>query len=97
MLVDLTLNGKPLTMDLDTGVSVFLRFRADLPTAKAEVSLRSATVTLRMYSGELVEVKAKGCANVAVKYAGQQATLPLYVVQQRRRKGVLEVHEHHQN
>ena len=73
-----TLNEKPPTLELDTGAAVSLVSEQTYQQQLVEVLLRSATVPLRTYSEELIEVK--GCADVAVKYAGQQVILRTFVV-----------------
>ena len=76
--MDLYLNGKPLTMELDTGAAFSLVSTKVLENLLPESELRPATTQLRTYSGERIEVL--GQVEVDVGYATQQATLPLYVV-----------------
>ena len=78
LLMDVTLNEKPLTMELDTGAAVSLISEATFRNVLSEYSMQPAQVPLRTYSGELIPVAGK--LDVAVKYSTQQATLPLYVV-----------------
>ena len=78
LVMDLTLNGKQLTMELDTGAAVSLVSEKVFQSLLPESELAPSKLPLRTYSGEPMEVL--GLVEVEVAYSTQQATLPLYVV-----------------
>ena len=79
MVMDLTLNGKPLTMELDTGAAVSLVSSTLFHSLLPESELTPSAVPLRTYSGERMQVV--GVVEVDVTYGTLRATLPLYVVE----------------
>ena len=79
MVMDLTLNGKPLTMKLDTGAAVSLVSSTSFHSLLPELELTPSAVPLRTYSGE--RMKVVGVVEVDAMYGTQRATLPLYVVE----------------
>ena len=79
MVMDLMLNGGPLTMELDTGAAVSLVSSQVLQSLLPGAKLRPSTAPLYTYSGDCLEVQ--GLVEVEVGYGTQQATLLLYVVQ----------------
>ena len=76
--VNVTINEKPIAMEIDTGASITLvserTFRDHWPQSK----LAPSRITLRSYSGESIPVV--GSVDVIVEYDNQSATLPLLVV-----------------
>ena len=78
LLLDVSLNGKPLTMELDTGAAVSLVSERVFQSLLPEYELVPSRVPLRTYSGERMEVL--GVVEVTVTYCAQHAKLPLYVV-----------------
>ena len=77
--VDLQLEGKPLRMEVDTGVAVFLVSEETYWSLFPTVQLQSSTTKLRTYSGEPLTVL--GQQKVKVQHGEQTAKLPLLVVQ----------------
>ena len=78
LVMDLTLNGKQLTMELDTRAAVSLVSQKTFQSLLPDCELKPSRVPLTTYSGEPMEVL--GLAEVDVTYSMQRATLPLYVV-----------------
>ena len=78
LLLDVRLNGKPLTMELDTGAAVSLVSEGVFQSLLPECELEPSRVPLRTYSGERMEVL--GLVEVTVTYGEQRVKLPLYVV-----------------
>ncbi len=75
---NLLLNGTVVRMEVDTGAAVSLmpisKFRVFFPHS----SLRQSRVTLRTYTGELMEVQ--GEVVMEVQYSEQKKSLPLVIV-----------------
>ena len=75
------LDGKELSMEVDTGASLSLISETTykkLWESSALPELQPTTVKLRTYTGE--EIGVLGCINVKVQTHGQEAQLPLLVV-----------------
>ena len=78
-LVELSVNGAPLHMEVDTGAAVSLISEATYRSIGDPLpQLHPTTVRLRTYSGEQLTVL--GSLAVAVKYRNQEADLTLLVV-----------------
>ena len=82
--VELKLDDKPLTMEVDTGASVSLVSRETFKQLQLKMVLKPTSVCLNTYSGEPLPVL--GEVDVVVKYNAQQATLPLIIVKKSRPK-----------
>ena len=79
LIVDVTLNGIPMPMEVDTGASVSLVGEAKFKLLREKgVSLRPSNARLSTYTGECIQVL--GVADVKVEHNGQITTLPLIVV-----------------
>ena len=78
LLMDMTLNGTPLVMELDTGAAVSVISEATFNNVLSDEKLSPVKVPLRTYSGELIPVLGK--LDVTVGYGIQKATLSLHVV-----------------
>ena len=76
--VDLKLNGKPLSMELDTGATVSLVAAKTFHRLFPGIKLQPATIQLHSYSGESISIKDQ--VEVEVKYGEQTVKLPLVVV-----------------
>ena len=76
--VDLTIEGKPLRMEVDTGAAVSLVSEKTHKSMFAESTLQHSSAQLRTYSGEPIPVL--GQVEVEVCYGEQRAKLPLLVV-----------------
>jgi len=77
--VEVKLDGKPLSMELDTGASVSLVSEATFRSLYKYRPIRQSGVRLRTYSGEMLKVV--GEMEVLVSYGDQQAELLLVVVE----------------
>ena len=80
ILVDIKVNGKTLTMEVDTGAGLSLISESTLKQVMPEAlaNLQESSVRMKTYSGEPLKVLGK--VHVAVEYGEQHARLPLYVV-----------------
>ncbi len=76
--VDVQANGKPLSMELDTGAAVSVISEQMQRRVFPEAPLKRTTVVLRTYTGEPMRVA--GQLDVHVQYGSQTRTLPLVVV-----------------
>ena len=76
--VDVLLNGKPFSMELDTGATVSIISNATFQQVFPNVDLQPSSVKLHAYPGESISVL--GQLKVNVTYGNQQAKLPLVVV-----------------
>ena len=76
--VDLTIEGKPLRMEVDTGAAVSLVSEKTYKSILPESTLQNSRAQLRTYSGEQIPVL--GQVEVEVCYGEQRAKLPLLVV-----------------
>jgi len=75
---DFMLNGKPFSMELDTGATVSIISKAKFHQVFPNVNLQHSNVKLHAYSGESISIL--GQLEVDVIYGNQQAKLPLVVV-----------------
>ncbi|XP_064468560.1 uncharacterized protein K02A2.6-like [Ornithodoros turicata] len=78
--VTMTVNGFPLTMELDTGAAVSVISAHDFKATFGYGQFQKTDLKLRTYTGE--EVAPLGVVQVQVQYNNQAASLPLYVVHQ---------------
>ncbi|XP_064472856.1 uncharacterized protein K02A2.6-like [Ornithodoros turicata] len=76
----MTVNGIPLTMELDTGAAVSVISAHDFKATFGYGQFQKTDLKLRTYTGE--EVAPLGVVQVQVQYNNQAASLPLYVVHQ---------------
>lgn len=72
-------NGKSLSMELDTGSEVSVMSRQDFSKHFGKEKLYPTTVTLKTYSGE--PITPCGKLDVTVELNGQKSNLPLYVIE----------------
>ena len=89
---EVLLNGTPVGMEIDTGAAVSLIPFAKCQTLFPELPIKESTVTLRTYTGELLDVKGeveldvqyeldvKGEVELDIQYGDQRKSLPLVVV-----------------
>ena len=78
IMVSLSINDKPVHMELDTGASVSLVSEETWKQQLKEIPLQDTDIKLRTYTGESITVL--GQALVRVTYEKQEAQLPLLVV-----------------
>ena len=75
-----TANGLPMSMEIDTGASVFIineeTFKT-IRTGESNLELQDTTVQMKTYTGYLIVVR--GSIVVPVEHNGQAARLPLVV------------------
>lgn len=76
--VDVQVNGKFLTMELDTGAAVSVISEDAQRRLFPATALKRTSVVLRTYTGEPIRVA--GQLDVEVQYGSQKCTLPLVVV-----------------
>ena len=69
----LTVNGKPLYMELDTGADLSIISEATRKTLFPNLRIHKSTVTLKTYTGE--PIRLVGNLHVRVKYKGQLSLL----------------------
>ena len=79
ILVDLSIDGTPITMTLDTGASVSIISEKTHQTRLPNLQLSSSELLLRTYTGE--PIKICGQTQVSVTYKDQQYNLQLVVVE----------------
>ena len=77
--VDVLVNGKQLTMDLDTGASVSIISEAKGKELFPGTAIKKSRVTLKTYTDESIRVL--GELPVTVRYQGQEEQLVLFVVE----------------
>ena len=77
--VDLCLNGKPVSMELDTGAPVSLMCWKMFDRLFPESTLQPCNLPMKTYLGEPIIVR--GQAQMEVRYEQQKLTLPLVVVE----------------
>ena len=77
--VTMVIDRKEVQLDVDTGASSTLMSLNTFKQFWPEKKLQRCDTRLRTYAGEIVPIVGK--ANVTVEYKGQQATLPLLVVE----------------
>ena len=73
------LEGKPLVMELDTGAGVSLVSEKKIQMILLSHTTQATRTHLCTYSGEAIPVV--GNVDMEVQYQGQQAKLPLIVVE----------------
>ena len=78
ILVELEVNGKPLSMEVDTGAAVSIIFRKEQRRLFPEAPLRASQVRLRTYTGETMSVL--GEMIVSVKYEDQLSKSLMLIV-----------------
>ena len=76
--VELKVNDKPLTFEVDTGASVSLVSEQKLRKVLPHLKLKKANVALRTYTAE--EIPLLGETELEVQYGRQRERLTLYVV-----------------
>ena len=81
LLVDINLDGKPLSMEVDTGASVSLISEATWRKLSPNRRLKPSSVWLRTYTGQ--EIKILGQVDIPVEHRAQKVQLPLVVVEGR--------------
>ena len=81
LMVTVTVDSKPLQMELDTGASVSLVSEATWRRLFGDKSLLPSPVRLKTYTGQ--GIKVLGQQTLAVEYEGTQVDLPLIVVEGR--------------
>ena len=72
------LEGRPVTMELDTGSAVSVMSEVVYREYLRHVPLKDTSLKLRTYTGE--SVKPLGFCHVTVDYKGQSKELPIYVM-----------------
>ena len=78
IMVDVELNDKKLTMEVDTGATVSVISEETLGKLFPDATLQRTTVVLRTYTGETMTVT--GQLDVQVRYGPQKQRLPLLIV-----------------
>jgi hypothetical protein len=78
IVISPTLDGKPVTMELDTGSAVTLISNRKFKSLFGNVPLSAPDSTLKTYSGEIIE--QVGSRVVTVSYNSQTKKLPIIVV-----------------
>jgi len=76
--VDIVVNGKTLSMELDMGAAVSIISEQTRRSTFPDPPLRKSTAVLQTYTGELMTVV--GEMEVQVNYGAQSPNLPLLVV-----------------
>ena len=77
IMVELLINGTPLSMTLDTGASVTITSSATWQKQLPDLKLQTSNMLLKTYTGE--PLKLQGEAQVTVCYKDQKVELPLIV------------------
>lgn len=78
--VEVQINGKPLSMEVDTGAAVSLISYKRLKQVLPRIRVQKTTVVLRTYTSEVIPVR--GEVQVNVTYGEQKKQLTLYVTRQ---------------
>ena len=78
--VNVRVNGKPLSMEVDTGAAVSLISYQKLKQVLPRIRIKRTTVVLRTYTSEVIPVR--GEVQVNVTYGEQKKKLTLYVTRQ---------------
>ena len=78
MEVTVTVEDKPLVMEIDTGTAVSIILEATQTKLFPHLKLHKSKVVLKTYTDEPIQVK--GQLNVHVNYKGQTSPLKLVVV-----------------
>ena len=79
ILIELSINGTPITMTLDTGASISIISEKTYKTQLPHLRLHKSDILLRTYTGETLTICGENQA--FVKYKNQQHHLPLVVVE----------------
>ena len=77
-MVTLTVAGKPLQFEVDTGASLSLVSEATYRELWPNTPLHDSNVSLRTYTG--TPLKILGVMEATISYSQQSATLPLLVI-----------------
>ena len=78
--VEVRINGKPLSMEVDTGAAVSLISYKRLKRVLPRIKIKKTTVVLRTYTSEIIPVSGEVQVNVA--YGEQRKKLTLYVTKE---------------
>ena len=78
--VEVRINGKPLSMEVDTGAAVSLISYKRLKQVLPRIKINKTSVVLRTYTSEIIPVRREVQVNVA--YGEQRKKLTLYVTKQ---------------
>ena len=78
--VEVQINGKPLSMEVDTGAAVSLISYKSLKEVLPRIRVKKTTVVLRMYTSEIIPVRRE--VQVYVSYGEQEKELTLYVTKE---------------
>ena len=89
LVMDIKLNGKPLTMELDTGAAVSLVSERTFQSLLPECQLKPSRVPLRTYSGERMEFREE--LVVTVEYDSQHTEHPTPPAATPAQDGVVEL------
>ena len=79
ILIELSINGTPITMILDTGACNSIISEKTYKTQLPHLHLHKSDILLRTYTGETLTICGEN--QVIVKYKNQQHHLPLVVVE----------------
>ena len=79
--VQVSIQGKEVTMELDTGAAVSLVSEETFNSRWSGHQIQPTSIRLKTYSGE--QIKVLGQATVEIKYENQKICLPLVVVEGR--------------
>ena len=83
MQVELTMNGVPVSMELDTGAAVSLinssTYKRIAQASQVQQPLLKSKVTLKTYTGELINTL--GRTTTLVRYGGKKETMEVHVVE----------------
>ena len=78
IMLDITVDARPLQMELDTGASVSIISERTWSTALGSPSLTKSDIRLKTYTGQNLKVVGQKIATV--RYGSQERQLPLIVV-----------------
>uniref|UniRef100_A0A8C5PIS1 Gypsy retrotransposon integrase-like protein 1 n=1 Tax=Leptobrachium leishanense TaxID=445787 RepID=A0A8C5PIS1_9ANUR len=78
MTVQVTIEGKRLKMDVDTGPAVSVITQKQWKQLQIHATVRPTPIKLQTYSMQVLH--PLGCAKVKVSYKGQAKRLPLYIL-----------------
>ena len=84
ILVDLSIDGTPITMTLDTGASVNVISEKTYYSQLSHLQLNRSELLLRTYTGEAIKVCGQTKVRVTCTYKDQQHNLQLVVVKGNR-------------
>lgn len=77
--MELELNGKECKMELDTTADYSITSKSEYLEKFADRPLSSSTVTLRTYTGELLNVSEENQYDIVYMYKGKKCYLPILV------------------